>query len=204
MKTLSVRIPYSGPDTSEQAVVGHCDMPLTKAQPECSLGNFLADAMLAASRKIDPKVVAAISNYGAIRLDYLPPGPITRGQIKQLMPFDNVLVVLEIPGKQLQQLCSRIVERKGWPVSGLSFTIRNGKAEKIQVGDSPLDEELLYKVVVNSYLSKGGDGCDFLVGLPARRSRVLVRNALLDFLTNLEQKEQVLHPAIGQRIRYAE
>ena len=33
-------------DTGMSVVVGHTDIPLTKAQPESTLGNFVADAML--------------------------------------------------------------------------------------------------------------------------------------------------------------
>src|SRR5687768_6678960 len=52
--------PYKrGVDTQMQVVIGHTDIPLTKAQPESTLGNFLADATLIAAQKIDPKTVAA-------------------------------------------------------------------------------------------------------------------------------------------------
>jgi 2',3'-cyclic-nucleotide 2'-phosphodiesterase (5'-nucleotidase family) len=54
-----------------QVVIGTHDMPLTKAQPESTLGNFMTDAVLLAAQKIDPKVVAAVVNYGGIRLSYI-------------------------------------------------------------------------------------------------------------------------------------
>lgn len=179
-------------------------MPLTKAQPECSLGNFLADAMLAAGQKCDEQVSVAVSNYGALRMDYLPPGPITRAQVKALMPFDNKLVVLEMPGKQLQELCDHIASRKGWPVAGLSFQIRNGKAENVKIKGQSLNKLFVYKVVVNSYLAKGPEGCEFLSGLESKVCPVTMRSALLSFLAGLEQNGQVLHPAIGKRIVYAD
>src|ERR1051325_11707187 len=57
--TLSAIIaPYKrGVDTQMQVVIGHTDIPLTKAQPESTLGNFVADATLDAARKLDSTVV---------------------------------------------------------------------------------------------------------------------------------------------------
>ena len=97
-------------------IIGHSDIPLTKAQPESTLGNFMADAMLVAGQRIDPDVVAAIGNYGGIRLPYIAPGPITRGKVYELMPFDNTLNIIEIPGAVLQQFCDAMAARKGWPM----------------------------------------------------------------------------------------
>ena len=46
--------PYKvGVDTQMQVVIGYTDIPLTKAQPECALGNFMADAQMAAAKKLD-------------------------------------------------------------------------------------------------------------------------------------------------------
>src|SRR5690348_13542561 len=53
--------PYkAGVDTQMQVVIGHTDMPLTKAQPECTLGNFMADAQMQAAINMDSKVAISI------------------------------------------------------------------------------------------------------------------------------------------------
>src|ERR1044072_8885276 len=66
--------PYkAGVDTQMKTVIGYTDMPLTKAQPESSLGNFMAEAQLVAARRIDKKVEASILNYGGIRISYVAP-----------------------------------------------------------------------------------------------------------------------------------
>ncbi len=197
--------PYKrGVDTQMQVVIGRTDIPLTKAQPESTLGNFMADAMLVAARKIDPKVVAAVSNYGGIRINYLAPGPITRGNMYELMPFDNMLTVVQIPGSVLQELCDAMARSKGWPVSGLSFAIKDKKADNVMVGGKPLDPHLVYRLAVNDYMARGGDYCDFLIPLKKKHTTVFVRDALIDYVSVLQAADRPLHPVLEKRIVYAE
>jgi len=197
--------PYKkGVDTQMQVVIGHTDIPLTKAQPESTLGNFLADATLVAAQQLDRKVVAAIGNYGGIRLPYIAPGAITRGKIYELMPFDNLLTIIEIPGSDLQTLCDGIAQRKGWPVSGLSFDIKNQKAMNVMVAGRPLVSSLVYKIAVNDYIARGGDNCDVLVPLKKRNTTLFLRDAMITYILALEQQGKPLHPVLDKRIQYAE
>lgn len=197
--------PYKrGVDTQMQVVIGHTDIPLTKAQPESTLGNFMADAQLVAGRRIDPKVDASVVNYGGIRLTYINPGEITKGRMYELMPFDNMLCIVEIPGTVLKQFCDAMAMRKGWPVAGLTFTIRDKKAENIMVNGNPINDHLVYKIAVNDYTARGGDNCDFLVPLKKKYTSVFLRDALIDYVIALEQQGKPLHPNLEKRIQYAE
>jgi 2',3'-cyclic-nucleotide 2'-phosphodiesterase (5'-nucleotidase family) len=148
--------------------------------------------------------VAAIGNYGGIRLPYIAPGPITRGRMHELMPFDNILTIIQIPGAVLQEFCDAIAARKGWPVSGLSFTIKDKKAVELLVAGQPVNPALVYAVALNDYNARGGDNCDFLVALGKRNTGILIRDAMIDYLSALEREGKPLHPALQNRIRYAE
>lgn len=202
---LSLLRPYKrGVDTQMQVLIGRTDIPLSKAQPESTLGNFVADATLVAAQKLDRKVVAAVSNYGGIRIPYLAPGPITRGKMYELMPFDNMLTIIEIPGSVLQEFCDAMAMRKGWPVSGLSFSIKDKKAIDVQIGGKPLIDALVYKIAVSDYVARGGDNCDFLQRLQKRNTTIFIRDALIDYLAVLEKDGKPLHPQIEKRITYAE
>ncbi len=197
--------PYKrGVDTQMQVVVGHSDIPLTKAQPESTLGNFVADATLVAARKIDPKVVAAVSNYGGIRLSYVAPGPITRGKLYEIMPFDNMLTIVEIPGAVLQEFCDKMAASKGWPVSGISFSIKDKKAVDVVVGGQPLNRSMYYKLAISDYVARGGDNCDMLRPLQKRNTTVFIRDAMIDYVASLEAAGKPLHPSLETRIQYAE
>ena len=197
--------PYKlGVDTQMQVVIGHADIPLTKAQPESTLGNFLADAVLVAAQKLDPKVVATISNYGGIRLSYVAPGPITRGRMYEIMPFDNMITIVDIPGTVLQQFCDMIAARKGWPLSGISFAIKEAKAIDVQIDGASLNPATVYKIALNDYNARGGDNCDFLKPLKKRSTTVFLRDAMIEYVAALEGEGKPLHPLLQKRIRYAE
>lgn len=194
----------TGVDTQMQVTIGHTDIMLTKAQPESSLGNFIADAQFAAAKKIDKEVNISVMNYGGIRLSYISPGVISRGKLYELMPFDNMLTIIEIPGNVLQEFCHFMARAKGWPVSGLSFTIKDKKAENILVNDKPLNEHLVYKMAISDYIAKGGDNCDFLIPLKKKYTSVFIRDAMIEYVMNLEATHQPLHPLIENRVTYAE
>lgn len=197
--------PYKkGVDTQMQVVIGHTDEPLTKAQPESTLGNFVADAQLVAAQQIDPSVSFAVANYGGIRLAYLAPGDITRGKIYELMPFDNMLAIIEMPGTVVQDMCNSIAARKGWPVSGISFIIKEDKADSVMINGAPLAPGVIYKVAVNDYIARGGDNCTFFTSLRKRFTNVFVRDALISYLTALERVHFPLHPSLDNRIIYAQ
>ncbi len=197
--------PYKrGVDTQMEVIIAHTDIPLTKAQPECTIGNFMADAMLEAAQKIDHKVVAAVANYGGIRVNYIAPGPITRGKMYELMPFDNMLTIVELPGRTIQEFCNLMARYRGWPVSGLSFVIQDKKATDIRIDGRPINESLMYKIAINDYIANGGDNCDFLREASKRHTTVFVRDALIEYAAALEHQGKPLHPLLENRIRYAE
>ena len=193
-----------GVDTQMQVVIGRTDIPLTKAQPESTLGNFVADAQLMAARVIDPKVDASISNYGGLRIPYIDPGPLTRGKMYELMPFDNMLTIIEIPGTIVKQFCDFMAAKKGWPVSGISFTIKDKVAEDITIGGKELNLNLYYRIAVSDYVARGGDNCDFLSSSRKRFTSIFIRDAMMAYVVRLEQEGKPLHPQIENRVRYAE
>lgn len=197
--------PYkAGVDTLMKAVIGRAAIPLTKAQPECTLGNFMADAQLEAAQKLDAKVVASIVNYGGIRVPYLPPGPITKGAIYELMPFDNIVTIVEIPGSVLFRFCNHMAARRGWPVAGLRYTVKDKKAVDLLLAGSRVDSARIYKITVSDYIAGGGDDCDFLRPLKKRYTSVFLRDALIDYVAALDRAGQPLFPKLDQRVSYAD
>ena len=197
--------PYkAGVDTLMKVAIGRTDIPLSKAQPESLLGNFVADAQLAAARKADSRVVASVVNYGGIRLSYIPPGPITRRTLYELMPFENLITIVEVPGAVIKQFCDHMAKAKGWPVSGISYTFKDQKAFDIMIGGAPVNDHILYKVAVSDYLANGGDHCDFLTDLNKKPTAILVRDALIDYVALTEKQNKPLHPTIENRVLYAE
>ena len=132
-------------------VLGHASRPLTRG----ALANLVTDAMREATG-----ADFAITNPGGIRRD-IPAGPITAGDLFELLPFENALVDVELTGAQLRQVITSRPEK--CRVSGLvgrwDPQAPAGARLSLQHGDgTPLRDERLYRVVTNSFVATGGDG----------------------------------------------
>lgn len=184
-------------------VIGYTDAPLSKAQPECTLGYFIADAQLVYAQQKDPDVKISISNQGGIRIPYLNAGPITKGQVYEIMPFDNKLVIAELPGEVLKQFCDHIAAYGGWPVSGITFKIKNKKAIDLMVNGQPVNDQLIYKVATSDYIINGGDNCDFLAHCRRKQYNVFIRDMMIAYIRDLNSKGEKLNIQLQKRISYA-
>lgn len=167
-------------------VVGQVAERMEKRQPNCELGNFMADAMRErGAEKYGVPIDLAFVNYGGIRLNEITPGPITRGKVFELMPFDNLLLVQRLNGKTLKSLFDLLASRNGWPLSGGTYAIREGKAVDIRIGGKPLDESATYTVANSDFVINGGDNVWMLKEIPFQNNGYLVRDAILEYIRRL-------------------
>jgi 2',3'-cyclic-nucleotide 2'-phosphodiesterase/3'-nucleotidase len=132
---------------------------------ETNAGNLIADVIRA---RLGADV--AVMNGGGIRGNQLiPAGALTRKDVHALVPFLNVLVMLEVPGQVLLEVLERSVgsypqEFGGFlQVSGLTLTFDPTRAPgqrvvRVVVGGQPLDPQRRYTVAANNYTAAGGDG----------------------------------------------
>lgn len=191
-------------DSVMNEIIGTALVPLTKAQPESTMGNFAADAQLEAGKKLDNLVTLSVVNYGGIRIPFLPAGNISKGKIYEIMPFDNLVTIVEVPGTVLQTFCDHMAARKGWPISGFSYNIKNGKAVDIRIGGEALRPNAVYKLATSDYIANGGDECEFLTGLKKQGSAVLLRDAIMEKVINDSRLHKGIEPKLENRVNYAE
>jgi 2',3'-cyclic-nucleotide 2'-phosphodiesterase (5'-nucleotidase family) len=161
--------------------------PLVKERPAGSLGNFFCDALLAVAQERDARVQLAITNYGGLRVNRWAQGAILIRNVYELMPFDNALVVLDVPGAVLQQWMAHMAKMGGWPIAGVCVradTLRNTYQLSNCTAGVPLGIEMqkTYRVATSDYIANGGDRCDFLIGLKQQNTGLLLRDALLQYL----------------------
>lgn len=173
-------------DAQMNEVIARTGNNLFRAQPEGTLNNLMADAMLwyvATQTELKPDM--AMMNYGGVRLPQISSGSITVGKVYELMPFDNMLEVLELKGSDIKLLCNHIAANGGWPVSGLRFAIKEGKAQRISINGTAIESEKTYLLVTSDYVANGGDKADMLKNAVKRTAiNYKVRDALLDYLKN--------------------
>ncbi len=140
------------------AVIGNATGEFAKADPEGTLDNLVADAMLWSANAVHNEViVVAMGNDGGLRAP-INEGPITIAEIFELMPFENRVAVLQFSGFQIDSLSQQIARTGGEPVAGLTLTIAGSPAvaRDIRIAGQPLDPNALYRVAVADYLANGG------------------------------------------------
>ena len=186
-------------------VIGNVAISLEKKQPEGTLNNLIADAVLEmAKQKFNTPVDAATINYGGIRLTQVPSGPLTRGKVFELLPFDNTVVLLEMPGDTLQRFLDLIAGRGGWPVSGIKMEIRDKMATNVMINGKSLDRSEVYTIATIDYIANGGDNANMLTSLRRNDVGYLLREAVIDYFSQLNKEGKSISAVLGGRTTIAE
>src|SRR5207249_8634571 len=131
----------------------------------------------------------ALQNSGGLRAD-LPEGAVTRGDIYEVMPFDNTMVTMALTGAQVRRALEEGLRGgRVTQVSGLRYTFDSSRPEMQRVvtlldgAGAPLDSTRTWKVVVNNFMAGGGDDYATLAhGKDTRDTQQLVRDALEGFV----------------------
>ncbi len=161
--------------------IGYCKGGLEKEQPEGSLGNWAADAILAqAELYLDRKMDFAVVNNGGLRIPNISEGDISLGKMYELMPFDNLLVAMELPGSVVIQLAEHIAANAGWPISEAMQITVSPEGVEVSLNGEPIDPKGQYSMVISDYLANGGDKCEFFKELPQIPTNKLFREALIE------------------------
>lgn len=160
---------------SLEEIVGYTRTPLDARVErvrtgETALGNFVADAIRAWA-----EADVAIMNGGGLRGDRIhQPGPLTRGAIVSILPFENFAIKLNVQGKTIVEALEHGVSLAEYGhgrfphVSGITFTYDFSKPAgsrivSVRVGDADIDPEAWYTLAIPDFLADGGDGYEMLI-----------------------------------------
>ena len=189
-------------DTEMNEVIGQVEKELTKAQPESTMGNWFADLLYEQSeKKLGRKIDFAIVNQGGMRIQSIPKGPITKRKVFELMPFDNMVTVVEIDGVTLHQLFDLMAEKGGWPISkSVSFSIVEQKAVNIKIDNASLNNDQTYYVSMSDYVANGGSDCHFLKELPREDLGIFLRDLIIEHIEEKTAQNQTLTAKIEGRV----
>lgn len=195
--------------------------------PDNGPGVLGADSMLNAV----PKAQAAILNYGGVRKNLLR-GNISVGDVLEVMPFANTLVLVDMTGAELKdaleggidflitkygnltpqvlpyvagmRLNVTIAAAKGSRVSSLTIKGSSGQFQ-------PVTPDNTYRTVVNSFMAGGGDGFTAIKNAPGFRSDtgIIDSDAFRDYLETLGtvrnpgEQRVVVMPALAKTMTSA-
>jgi 2',3'-cyclic-nucleotide 2'-phosphodiesterase (5'-nucleotidase family) len=142
--------------------IGYAPEALPVYAPECPMLNWASDALLAIARERCPEPVdVAVVNIGGMRCEWAA-GDITFKNVFELMPFDNMLVVLTLKGNDLQQLCEIFASTGGQGIAGMRIQTVGDKVmqqeARVTINGKALDMDRTYTVATSDYLSQGNDG----------------------------------------------
>jgi len=193
-------------DAAMSEVIGQAPEALVKQQPESNLGNFFSDIMLLKAQSLsqhDTSTLLALFNYGGLRTS-IPQGDVRVGNIYEVMPFENQLVLVPIKGSELLTVLNALAEKGGAPVAGVRFEIAGKKAEQVFVRQIPLDTTKMYTVVTSDYLANGGDKF-FTIDAPKSFSNthVLLRDILIEYCRKLSKENKPITAKTDGRISIA-
>lgn len=180
----SLIAPYKAEkEASMNVVIGEVAETMEVGKPESKLTNLVADILLTEGRKYIADVDMAVTNVGGIRRTLFA-GPITIGDVFEILPFDNSLLVLEYKGADILALADAIAVKGGESVAGMTLAIRDGRAEDVKVGGEEVDTARVYKVVSTDYLSWGNDQLEPLANyVKSTPLNMMMRDAMFDYVT---------------------
>ena len=169
-------------DALMNEVIGSASDRLLKSLPDGALGNMAADACLDyAGKTSDQPVDFCVLNYGGIRIPSIEQGDVTVGKIYELMPFDNVIVTVDLNGQQCMDLFRWIAGWKGAPVAGISMVLNDSSASDVLINGKPFDINKTYRVATSDYIANGGDKATMFAGKTINTNYKL-RDAIIEYI----------------------
>jgi 2',3'-cyclic-nucleotide 2'-phosphodiesterase/3'-nucleotidase len=142
-------------DTLLDEVITHSTGKFSRSfNEEASVGTLIAQSM----RDIS-KTDIALQNSGGIKAG-IGVGPVTLRHLYDMLPFENNLVTLEVPGWALENLIEESLSGKSGflQASGIECTYSSTNPPgfriiQIDVGTEPLEFDKIYSLTVNDFMA---------------------------------------------------
>ena len=189
-------------DKEMNQVIAQSAEAMRAGKPESLLSNWTSDIyLIAASEFMKSPVDMAVVNMGSLRAS-LPKGNITVGNVFQLMPFENELVVLWLKGSDVKKLLNIFALEGGQGVAGVTMEIADGKAVNCLIQGKPIDDETLYSIATNDFLAGGNDRMIPLAS-PAKKvdTGLKIRNILMEYVIRENRDGRTLSSKLDGRIK---
>jgi 2',3'-cyclic-nucleotide 2'-phosphodiesterase (5'-nucleotidase family) len=168
-------------DNELDVVIGYLEKEIPQHSEE--MAGLIAETWLLAY----PADVA-LTNWGGMR-NRIPEGEITYASIVSVLPFNNVLVVMELTGAQLERV---LAFGNGIPaVGGIHM---DGNRWVLDTTGEPLNPEVPYKLLVTDFIYAGGSDYTMLAEYDpdAYNTAISWRQPVIDWI--LAQESSVENP----------
>ncbi|NQX84261.1 MAG: 5'-nucleotidase C-terminal domain-containing protein [Mycoplasmataceae bacterium] len=175
-------------------VIGFSNEDMVRYSPESPLGNFVADVVFGSGFNyglnseelaVSKSNTICLLNFGGLRAP-INKGDITIGNVYELMPFDNEIVIVSLSPSQVEKMLVYLFEKQGQPVSNAVALLSSDK-QRLDIGGKRFSFEKHIYVITSDYLAKGGDKMSFFKESKMIQTGVLIRNALLNYVKNKKE-----------------
>lgn len=203
-KRLNEVIEETNPIT--QKVVGHTNVDLTRGTGG-KVNDLLSTAFLYGGNLTNKRADCCILNSGGVR-DEIPDGDVTYGQVLTVIPFMNLLNILNVQGQMIIDAMAkfaglstdRMAGLSKIPiVSGLKFDVdpaASGKEKIKNVRFVDIDGNKIkdlvptenYTLATLDFLAQGGDGLTMLKSCPILHEFGFDIDSVIEFFDALPQK----------------
>ncbi len=183
-------------------VIGETTEVLAKQPQEGQLDSPLNDWIADLMREYAGTAIA-IHNNGGTRVD-LPKGSITKRDLVEVHPFDNMISVVTVNGKFLKKfITTGFAPRSLFTYSGLQITYKvnkKGKIKKIKIflNGKPLKNKEKYVIATNAYIAGGGSEGYLFKQIPDSAKRQVGDKSIRDLMEEALQKGPVSSPDTGR------
>lgn len=191
---LKIVSAYSPKVRELSTVIGTLEGELKKSGVgAASLGNFVTNAMMFEARAKGRPVVLAITNAGGLRKNTIAPGQLRASDIFELLPFENVLVEVELTGAQLLKLLENVTRARD-AQGGARIQFRwneqdrpefiSAKLSGANAAERDIDPTATYSIVTIDYLLKLASGNYALLQEAKKASplNITIRDAVMDYV----------------------
>jgi 2',3'-cyclic-nucleotide 2'-phosphodiesterase (5'-nucleotidase family) len=189
--------PYKqGLEVEMRRPVATLGVDLSHGKTESSLGNHIVEVLkwqIVRSLNLEPDF--CFYNFGGIRMHSLAAGTLYVEDAYKLLPFDNVGVILSLPGSIVLKIFETMAVSGGWPITGATYNMQEHYPDKVLIRGVPLDTSATYLVGTIDFLALGGDNMDYLRAFPFEATQILMRDALVSFWEEKDQQGDIIFSA---------
>lgn len=185
--------PYSAKVRALSLVIGRLERPLKKESVGAGpLGNFVSDGIKSyAKTKLGKSVALTIMNAGGLRKNQIAAGELRASDIFELLPFENVLVAVDLTGADLLKVLPAVVRDAQ---SGARIHYKwNDQSRPEFISAKLLDENgreveidpnKIYTIVTIDYLLKVAGGAYAILheGKSQRPLNITLRDAIMEYV----------------------
>ncbi len=181
-------------EVKTKAVIGETKYALSRTSSAPNLDGTLHNLVCDEMQKLS-KADFALQNSFGLRAD-LSAGPITLGNLYEIMPFENTLVVMQLTGAQIHDLLTQNIKGKTAKLQvskQLQINVPQGENAKIEIllNGKSLDLKHSYRVAMNSYMASGGSCCEKIAKEKQEDLGISLRMLMLESFKKIEQEPKL-------------